>query len=110
VPTASRPTQSPVSPARRRGWARLRRRDIGAGAGNGGPGKSEVFDGGLDHSTLGIAGVTTLGLIMAALDTTILNVALGTLSRDLRSSLTSIEWVSTGYRDRGPAQAEARTN
>lgn len=44
-----------------------------------------------------IAGVTTLGLIMAVLDTTIVNVALDTLSRDLHSSLTSTESVSTGY-------------
>jgi MFS family permease len=44
-----------------------------------------------------IAGVTTLGLIMAVLDTTIVNVALDTLSRDLHSSPTSVEWVSTGY-------------
>jgi hypothetical protein len=38
-----------------------------------------------------IAGVTALGLIMAVLDTTIVNVALDRLSRDLHSSLTSIE-------------------
>jgi hypothetical protein len=97
VPTASSPTQSPASPARGRGWARLHRRDIGAGEGNGAPGTSEGFDGGLDHSTVVIAGVTTLGLIMAVLDTTIVNVALDRLSRDLHSSLTSIEWFSTGY-------------
>ena len=34
---------------------------------------------------------------MAVLDTTIVNVALDALSRDLHSSLTSIQWVSTGY-------------
>ena len=44
-----------------------------------------------------VAGVATLGLIMAALDTTIVNVALDTLSRELHSPLSSIQWVSTGY-------------
>jgi MFS family permease len=44
-----------------------------------------------------VAGVATLGLIMAVLDTTIVNGALDTLSRELHSPLTSIQWVSTGY-------------
>jgi hypothetical protein len=69
---------------------------MGAGAGNGTRGTSEGFDGGL-HSTLVIAGVTTLGLVVAVLGRTIVNVALDTRSRDPDSSLTSIEWVSTGY-------------
>jgi EmrB/QacA subfamily drug resistance transporter len=55
------------------------------------------LSGGLDRATLVIAGVATLGLIMAVLDTTIVNVALDTLSRDLHSPLSSIQWVSTGY-------------
>jgi hypothetical protein len=41
---------------------------MGAGAGNGAPGTSQGYDRGLDHSTLVIAGVTTVGLIMAVLD------------------------------------------
>jgi MFS family permease len=44
-----------------------------------------------------VAGVATLGLIMAVLDTTIVNVALDTLSRELHSPLSSVQWVSTGY-------------
>src|SRR3954451_13720613 len=52
---------------------------------------------GLDRSTLAVAGVATLGLIMAALDTTIVNVALDTLSSDLHAPLGTIQWVSTGY-------------
>jgi EmrB/QacA subfamily drug resistance transporter len=44
-----------------------------------------------------VAGVATLGLIMAVLDTTIVNVALDTLSRELHSPLSGIQWVSTGY-------------
>jgi EmrB/QacA subfamily drug resistance transporter len=57
----------------------------------------ERVSGGLDGATLAVAGVTTLGLIMAVLDTTIVNVALDTVSRDLHASLSAIQWVSTGY-------------
>src|ERR1700757_2467562 len=70
---------------------------IGTPAGDDVSTTSDRFDSGLDRSTLVVAGVTTLGLIMAVLDTTIVNVALDALSRDLHSSLTSIQWVSTGY-------------
>ncbi len=44
-----------------------------------------------------IAIVVILGAIMSVLDTTIVNVALDDLSRDLDSSLDSIQWVVTGY-------------
>ena len=44
-----------------------------------------------------VAGVVTLGLIMAVLDTTIVNVGLETLSRDLGVGLGTIQWVSTNY-------------
>jgi EmrB/QacA subfamily drug resistance transporter len=57
----------------------------------------ERLSGGLDRPTLVVAGVATLGLIMAVLDTTIVNVALDTLSRDLDAPLGTIQWVSTGY-------------
>jgi EmrB/QacA subfamily drug resistance transporter len=57
----------------------------------------ERLSGGLDRPTLVVAGVATLGLIMAVLDTTIVNVALDTLSRDLHAPLSTIQWVSTGY-------------
>jgi EmrB/QacA subfamily drug resistance transporter len=53
--------------------------------------------GGLDRPTLVVAGVVTLGLVMAVLDTTIVNVALDTLSRDMHVPLSTIQWVSTGY-------------
>src|SRR3978361_438403 len=43
------------------------------------------------------AAVVVLGVIMSVLDTTIVNVALDTLSRDLHSPLSTIQWVSTGY-------------
>ena len=66
-------------------------------AGPGVPARVERLSGGLDRPTLVVAGVATLGLIMAVLDTTIVNVALDTLSRDLHAPLSTIQWVSTGY-------------
>ena len=44
-----------------------------------------------------IAGVVILGMMMSILDTTIVNVALDTLARDLHTSLSDIQWVATGY-------------
>jgi EmrB/QacA subfamily drug resistance transporter len=44
-----------------------------------------------------IAGVVILGMIMAILDTTIVNVALDTLGRDLHSPISQVQWVITGY-------------
>ncbi len=44
-----------------------------------------------------IAGVVILGMIMSILDTTIVNVALDTLSKDLHSPISQIQWVVTGY-------------
>ena len=41
--------------------------------------------------------VVILGAIMSVLDTTIVNVALDTLSKDLNTSLDGIQWVVTGY-------------
>jgi EmrB/QacA subfamily drug resistance transporter len=44
-----------------------------------------------------IAPVIVLGTIMSILDTTIVNVALDTLGRELHSPINSIQWVVTGY-------------
>ena len=44
-----------------------------------------------------IAGVVILGMVMSILDTTIVNVALDTLGRELHSSISEIQWVITGY-------------
>jgi EmrB/QacA subfamily drug resistance transporter len=44
-----------------------------------------------------ISAVVIIGSIMSILDTTIVNVALETLSRDLHSTLSQIQWVVTGY-------------
>src|SRR5215212_1851001 len=44
-----------------------------------------------------VASVVIVGVIMSILDTTIVNVALETLSRELDAPLSTIQWVSTGY-------------
>src|SRR4051795_10656231 len=44
-----------------------------------------------------VATVVVVGVIMSILDTTIVNVALETLSRELNAPLSTIQWVSTGY-------------
>src|ERR687883_333430 len=44
-----------------------------------------------------VAGVVIVGVIMSILDTTIVNVALETLSRELNAPLHTIQWVATGY-------------
>jgi EmrB/QacA subfamily drug resistance transporter len=44
-----------------------------------------------------IAAVVVVGAIMSILDTTIVNVALDSLGRDLHSPLADIQWVATGY-------------
>ena len=41
--------------------------------------------------------VVVLGAVMSILDTTIVNVAIETLSRDFHSPLSTIQWVTTGY-------------
>jgi MFS family permease len=41
--------------------------------------------------------VVVLGSIMSILDTTIVAVALATLGRDFHVSVTTIQWVATGY-------------
>jgi EmrB/QacA subfamily drug resistance transporter len=51
----------------------------------------------LDRETLVIAGVVLLGAIMSILDTTVVNVAVDRLAVDFHSSLTTIQWVVTGY-------------
>jgi EmrB/QacA subfamily drug resistance transporter len=44
-----------------------------------------------------VAVVVIVGAIMSILDTTIVNVALESLSRDLDAPLSTIQWVATGY-------------
>ena len=51
----------------------------------------------LDRGIIVIASVVVIGAIMSILDTTIVNVGLATLSRELHASLSTIQWVATGY-------------
>ncbi len=44
-----------------------------------------------------ISAVVILGSIMSILDTTIVNVALDTLAKELNATITQIQWVVTGY-------------
>ena len=44
-----------------------------------------------------ISGIVILGAIMSILDTTIVNVALDRLGRELHTSIANIQWVVTGY-------------
>jgi EmrB/QacA subfamily drug resistance transporter len=52
---------------------------------------------GLDRATVLISSVVVVGAIMSILDTTIVNVALATLARELHASLSTIQWVASGY-------------
>jgi len=52
---------------------------------------------GLDRKLLAIASVVVLGAIMSILDTTVVNVAINTLSRDFETDLATIQWIVTGY-------------
>ena len=54
-------------------------------------------DAGLDPALVRLSLVVILGAIMSILDTTIVNVAIDTLSHDFHSPLSTIQWVSTGY-------------
>src|SRR3954468_11004152 len=51
----------------------------------------------LDREVYVVAAVVITGVVMSILDTTIVNVALETLSRELNAPLATIQWVSTGY-------------
>jgi EmrB/QacA subfamily drug resistance transporter len=52
---------------------------------------------GLDRRLLMIASVVVLGAVMSILDTTVVNVAINTLSRDFNTDLATIQWIVTGY-------------
>jgi EmrB/QacA subfamily drug resistance transporter len=51
----------------------------------------------VDRALLAVASVVVLGTVMSILDTTVVNVAINTLSLDFHTSLTTIQWVATGY-------------
>ncbi|MDX6698725.1 MAG: hypothetical protein QOE65_2122 [Solirubrobacteraceae bacterium] len=54
-------------------------------------------EGRLSPQVRAVAIVVIVGAIMSILDTTIVNVALQTLTRELHAPLSTIQWVSTGY-------------
>jgi EmrB/QacA subfamily drug resistance transporter len=56
-----------------------------------------VSDDSLSPEIRKVAVVVIVGAIMSILDTTIVNVALESLSRDLGAPLSTIQWVATGY-------------
>src|ERR671930_720323 len=51
----------------------------------------------LGREILVLGAVIVVGTIMAILDATIVNVAIPTLGRDLHTSISTIQWVMTGY-------------
>jgi EmrB/QacA subfamily drug resistance transporter len=51
----------------------------------------------IDRETWIVAGVVMLGAVMSILDTTVVNVAIDHLSGAFHASLTTIQWVITGY-------------
>jgi EmrB/QacA subfamily drug resistance transporter len=51
----------------------------------------------LDREILVVGGVVAIGMILAILDATIVNVAIPTLGGDLHASISTIQWVMTGY-------------
>ncbi|MFI9503743.1 MDR family MFS transporter [Nocardia sp. NPDC052566] len=51
----------------------------------------------LDPHLIRLALVLVTGIFMSMLDTTIVNVALSTLGRELDAGLSTIQWVVTGY-------------
>jgi EmrB/QacA subfamily drug resistance transporter len=51
----------------------------------------------LDRATLVVAAVVLLGAVMSILDTTVVNVAIDHLAVAFHATLTTIQWVITGY-------------
>jgi EmrB/QacA subfamily drug resistance transporter len=51
----------------------------------------------LDPAVLKLAGVLVVGIVAPLLDSTVVNVALRTLSRELATSLATAQWVASAY-------------
>jgi EmrB/QacA subfamily drug resistance transporter len=51
----------------------------------------------LSREILVLGAVVVVGMILAILDATIVNVAIPTLGRELQTSISTIQWVMTGY-------------
>lgn len=56
-----------------------------------------LVDDWLDPSVWKIAGVALFGALLAQLDATIVNVSLSNLAAELNTSLSAIQWVTSGY-------------
>jgi EmrB/QacA subfamily drug resistance transporter len=52
---------------------------------------------GLDREMLVLGAVVVLGMLLAILDATIVNVAVPTLGDEFKTSISTIQWVMTGY-------------
>ena len=59
--------------------------------------KASSESGGLDPLVWKITTVAVLGSFLSQLDATVVNVSLSSLAVDLHSSLTAIQWVTSGY-------------
>jgi len=57
----------------------------------------EVASDRIDGAIWRVSAVVLLGSVMSILDTTIVNVALATLGRELHSTVDQVQWVVTGY-------------
>jgi EmrB/QacA subfamily drug resistance transporter len=66
---------------------------MNASADSGASSGSQVFSSELRRISI----VVVLGMVMSALDTTIVNVALISLSRDLHTGLDNVQWTVTAY-------------
>src|SRR5438093_6015382 len=56
-----------------------------------------MTNGKLDREILVLGAVVVLGTIMSILDVTIVNVAVPTLGSDFNASISTVQWVVTGY-------------
>ncbi|SMF56133.1 drug resistance transporter, EmrB/QacA subfamily [Xaviernesmea oryzae] len=61
------------------------------------PETADSADDRLDPSVWKIAGVALFGALLAQLDATIVNVSLSSLATELNSSLSTVQWVTSGY-------------
>jgi EmrB/QacA subfamily drug resistance transporter len=52
---------------------------------------------GLDREVIILGGVVVIGMIMAILDATIVNVAIPTLGAEFHASISTIQWIMTAY-------------
>ena len=51
----------------------------------------------LDPALIRLAAVMLIGVLAVVFDTTIVNIAINTLGRDLNVGVTTVQWVTTGY-------------